>query len=77
MSTKCIKRSEISVVLIAVDGVLCEVRDYHVTVSYHRSTWIRYLKKNTNVSSQYNLTDQVESVHGKIEIRQSNVWYYC
>jgi hypothetical protein len=48
--SNCLKRAESHVVLIVFDGVLCEVRAYKlislsgVTVSYRRSTWIRYQK---------------------------------
>ena len=47
--SNCLKRAETSVVLIVFDCVLCEIRAYKfisilnaVTVSYCRSTGIRY-----------------------------------
>ena len=40
----CLKRAEISVVLIVFNGVLCDVSAYTVTISFCRSTGIRYQK---------------------------------
>ena len=42
--------SETSIVIIVFDGVLCEVHDYTVTISYRRSTSIRYQKNDIFVS---------------------------
>ena len=40
----CLKRAEISVVLIVFNGHPCDVSAYTVTVSFCRSTEIRYQK---------------------------------
>jgi hypothetical protein len=34
----CLKRTATSICLIVLYGVLCDVSDYIVTISYHRST---------------------------------------
>ena len=34
----CLKRTETSVFLIVIDGVLCDVHSYTVAVSHRRST---------------------------------------
>jgi hypothetical protein len=65
----CLKRVEPSVVLIVFDGDIYEVRVYTATISYCRSTWIRYKKMITcqwpyltnKISSQFNFTRQIES----------------
>ena len=57
--SNCLKRAETSVVLIVFDCVLCEVRAYKfisinpVTVSYRRSTWIKYQKKISWSETKY------------------------
>ena len=57
--SNCLKRAETSVVLIVFDCGLCEVRAYKfisinpVTVSYRRSTWIKYQKKISWSETKY------------------------
>jgi spore coat polysaccharide biosynthesis protein SpsF (cytidylyltransferase family) len=47
----CLMRTETIVVLIVLNGRLCDVRDYTVIVFYNSSTWIKYQKifANTEV----------------------------
>ena len=40
----CLKIAETSVVLVVFNEVICDVSAYTVTVSFCRSTWIRYQK---------------------------------
>ena len=40
----CLKIDEKSVVLIVCNGIICDISTYTVTVSFCRSTWIRYQK---------------------------------
>ena len=75
--SNCLKRAETIVVLIVFDCVLCKVRAYKlisinaVTVSYRRSTWIRYQKtiswSITKYNKKYpvNATAQIEQVQDK------------
>ena len=80
--SNCLKRAKTSVVLIVFDCVLCEVRAYKfisinpVTVSYRRSTWIKYQKKDIlvinqiqmyskKISGQCNVTTRIEQVQDK------------
>jgi hypothetical protein len=45
-----LKRAETRVILIIFNGVLCYVRAYTATVSYRRSTSIRYQKNYSLVN---------------------------
>jgi hypothetical protein len=66
-TVNCQKRAETSVVLIVFDCVLCQVRAYKliiinaVTVSYRRSTWIRYQKTISWSITKYNKTYPVNA----------------
>ena len=40
----CLKIAETNIVLIVFNGVICDVGAYPVTVSFCRTTWIRYRK---------------------------------
>ena len=53
-TAKLSKRAESSFVLFVFDGVICEISTYTITVSYCRSTWIRYQKNNILVSDRIN-----------------------
>jgi hypothetical protein len=48
--SNCLKRAETSVVLIVFNNVVYHIHTYTFTVSYHRSTWIRYLNSYILVS---------------------------
>jgi hypothetical protein len=86
--SNCLKRTETSVVLIVFDCVLCEVRAYKrisinaVTVSYRRSTWIRYQKtiswSITKYNKKYpvNATAQIEQVQDKKTSNRTAKKYY-
>ena len=67
----CLKLTETSVFLNVFKGVICDVSAYTVTVSFCCSSGIRYQKSyilvsdciyNKNLSSQCNLTAQIEQV---------------
>ena len=67
----CLKLAETSIALNVFKGVICDVSPYTVTVSLFCSTGIRYQKSfisvsdriyNKNLSSQCNLTAQIEPV---------------
>ena len=65
--SNCLKRAETSVVLIVFDCVLCEICAYKlisiitVTVSYRRSTRIRYQKTISWSVTKYNKTYPVNA----------------
>lgn len=64
-----LKRAEKSVILIVFDDDLSEVHTYTVAVSYHQSTWKTISWSvtvyNKSISSQYNLTAQIEPIQDK------------
>jgi hypothetical protein len=68
--SNCLKRAETSVVLIVFDCVLYEVYEVYklismnaVTVSYRRSTWIRYQKKISWSEAKYKcITTNIRSI---------------